>query len=348
MKTFITLFVTLFTGAIAIAQPTLNLGGMPGFGTTIRTSAVNAAGISPGAAGANQTWNFTAYPDTGAIDSFTFVNPATTPFASTYPSATTAFINESDTTSVYGYFKESSAAFELLGVVLSDANDDFVTLYTNPQMIYGFPSSYNSTFTDVYRSFADYPALGATFVSNGTMNYVVDGYGTLITTSGTYPNTLRIKRQEISTDSTLTDFGDFVSESRGTSYEWVTVAQGASIGIWTISTDTTEGTFGQPDSYSQNVTHTRGDFSTASIKQSQNLNLSVFPNPANDKVLILLPGDATVSLLDLSGRLVLTQNFTVTAGSMPIVDVSALPSSTYILKAEGKSFSANGKLIVVH
>jgi hypothetical protein len=348
MKTTITLFVTLFTCAIAIAQPTLNLGGMPGFGTTIRTSAVNAAGISPGAAGANQTWNFTAYPDTGAIDSFTFVNPATTPFASTYPSATTAFINESDTTSVYGYFKESSAAFELLGVTLSDANDDFVTVYTNPQMIYGFPSSYNSTFTDVYRSFADYPALGATFVSNGTMNYVVDGYGTLITTSGTYPNTIRIKKRELSTDSTLTDFGDFISESRGTSYEWVTVAPGASFGIWNISTDTTEGTFGQPDNYSQSVTHTRGNFATTGIQQTHALSLTAFPNPASDNVMFLLPKDARVSLLDLSGRLVQTQSFVLTDGSMPIMDVSWLPAGTYLIEADGQGYSSFGKLIIAH
>jgi len=348
MKTLTITTFFLLLSVCAISQPTLNLGGLPGFGTTVQTSSVNAAGISPGASGANQTWDFTAYPDTGAIDSITFVSPASTPFVSNFPTATIAYRVSTDSLEAYGYLKESSSALELLGSAVNDNASEIISVYTNPQSIYSFPATLNSTQTDTYRSSFDFAEFGVTVVSSGTLSYVVDGYGTLITNSGSYPNTLRFKKRDISTDSTLSDFGDFVSESRNTTYEWVSVANGASIGIWTISTDTTLGSFGQPDSYSQNVSHTRGDFSTAGIKQSQNLNLSVFPNPANDKVLILLPGDATVSLLDLSGRLVLSQNFTVTAGSMPIVDVSALPASTYFLKAEGKGFSANGKLVVVH
>jgi len=348
MKTLTFTTFSFLLSICAFAQPTLNLGGLPGIGTTVQTSSVNATGITSGSAGANQTWDFTAFPDTGAIDSITFVSPASTPFVSNFPAATIAYKVSSDSLEAYGYFKESSSALELLGSAVNDNASEIISIYTNPQSIYSFPATLNSTQTDTYRSSLDYAEFGATFVSNGTLSYIVDGYGTLITNSGTYPNTLRFKKRDISTDSTLSDFGDFVSESRNTTYEWVSVANGASIGIWTISTDTTQGSFGQPDSYSLNVSHTRGDFSTSGIKQTQNLNLSVFPNPANDKVLILLPTDASVSLFDLSGRLVLTKSFTVNDGSMPIMDVSVLPPSTYVMKAEGKGFSANGKLVVVH
>ena len=348
MKTLTFTTFSLLLSICAIAQPTLNLGGLPGFGTTVQTSSVNAAGISPGASGANQTWDFTAYPDTGAIDSITFVSPASTPFVSNFPAATIAYKVSSDSLEAYGYFKESSSALELLGSAVNDNASEIISIYTNPQSIYSFPATLNSTQTDTYRSSFDYAEFGVTFVSNGTLSYVVDGYGTLITNSGTYPNTLRFKKRDISTDSTLSDFGDFVSESRNTTYEWVSVANGASIGIWTISTDTTLGSFGQPDSYSLNVSHTRGDFSTSGIKQTQNLNLTVFPNPANDKVLILLPADATVSLLDMSGRIVLSQEFSVGNGNMPILETASLPSGTYLMKALGKNYSASGKVIVVH
>jgi hypothetical protein len=348
MKTLTFTTFSFLLSICAFAQPTLNLGGLPGIGTTVQTSSVNATGITSGSAGANQTWDFTAFPDTGAIDSITFVSPASTPFVSNFPGATIAYKVSTDSLEAYGYLKESSSALELLGSAVNDNSSEIISIYTNPQSIYSFPATLNSTQTDTYRSLLDYSEFGATFVSNGTLSYIVDGYGTLITNSGTYPNTLRFKKRDISTDSTLSDFGDFVSESRNTTYEWVSVANGASIGIWSISTDTTQGSFGQPDSYSLNVSHTRGDFSTSAIKQTQNLNLSVFPNPANDKVLILLPADASVSLFDLSGRLVLTKSFTVNDGSMPIMDVSVLPPSTYVMKAEGKGFSANGKLVVVH
>ena len=348
MKTLTFTTFSLLLSICAIAQPTLNLGGLPGFGTTVQTSSVNASGISPGASGANQTWDFTAYPDTGAIDSITFVSPASTPFVSNFPAATIAYKVSSDSLEAYGYFKESSSALELLGSAVNDNASEIISIYTNPQSIYSFPATLNSTQTDTYRSSFDYAEFGVTFVSTGTLSYVVDGYGTLITNSGSYPNTLRFKKRDISTDSTLSDFGDFVSESRNTTYEWVSVANGASIGIWTISTDTTLGSFGQPDSYSLNVSHTRGDFSTSGIKQTQNLNLTVFPNPANDKVLILLPADATVSLLDMSGRIVLSQEFSVENGNMPILETASLPSGTYLMKALGKNYSASGKVIVVH
>jgi hypothetical protein len=348
MKFALPFLSSFFIAAGIAAQPTLSLGGMPGLGTIISSNAVAATGINPGAAGANQTWDFTAFPDTGAIDTITFISPANTPFSSNFPTSTIAYKVFTDSLNVYGYLKESTAAFELLGSAFNDNTSDFISIFTNPQSLYSFPSTFNTTFTDTYRSTVDYTSFGATFVSTGTLSYVVDGYGTLITNSGTYPNTLRFKKRDISTDSTLSDFGDFVSESRNTTYEWVSVANGASIGIWTISTDTTLGSFGQPDSYSLNVSHTRGDFSTSGIKQTQNLNLTVFPNPANDKALILLPADATVSLLDMSGRIVQTNRFTVTDGTMPIMDVSKLPAGTYFVKADGKNYSSTGKIVVIH
>lgn len=332
----------------AMAQPTLNLGGMPGIGTIIRTSSVNAAEISPGAAGANLTWDFTAFPDTGAIDSITFVSPANTPFSSSFPTSTLAYKVFTDSLNIYAYLRESADAFELLGSAYNDNTSDITSIYTNPQTWYSFPSTFNTTFTDTYRNIVDYISFGATFVLTGTLSYVVDGYGTLITNSGTYPNTLRFKKRDIRTDSTLSDLVDLGSESRSTTYEWVSVANGASIGIWTISTDTTLGPFGEPVSYSLNVSHTRGDFSTSGIKQTQNLNLTVFPNPANDKALILLPADATVSLLDMSGRIVQANRFTVTDGTMPIMDVSKLPAGTYFVKADGKNYSSTGKIVVIH
>jgi hypothetical protein len=331
-----------------MAQPTMNLSGMPELGTVIFSSAVEAGGISPGASGANQTWNFSAYPDTGAVDSFTFVSPESTPFASTFPSATIAYANITSASSVYGYIKESNTALELVGAAFTDGTTQFNNIYTNPQTIYGFPGTYNSTLSDTYRSSAFIADFGATLVSTGTQNYVIDGYGTLITSSGSYPNTLRIKKRDISTDSTLTDFGEFITEARNTTYEWVTVGPGSTLGIWSISNDTTLGTFGQPDTYTQSVTHTQGNFANVSIEPLSSAQLSIFPNPASDQALFMLPKDAHVSLLDIGGRTVREQDYSIADGSMPLMNISDIPSGTYIVQATAKGYFAFGKLVVTH
>ncbi len=346
MKSTLLLFSSLFTAAGIMAQPTINLSGMPELGTVIFSSSVNAAGITPGAAGANQTWNFTVYPDTGAVDSFTFVSPESTPFASTFPSATIAYANITDTTAVYGYIRESSAAIELVGAAFTDGSTQFNSIYTNPQTIYGFPGTYNSTLSDTYRSEAFIADFGATFVSTGTQNYVIDGYGTLVTTAGTYSNTLRIKKRDLSTDSTLTDFGDFATEARNTTYEWVAVGPASTLGVWTISNDTTLGTFGQPDTYTQSVTHTQGNFANVGFESMSPALLSIFPNPASNQVLFMLPNDARVSLLDIGGRTVRVQDYSIADGSMPLMNVSDIPSGTYIVQATAKGYSAFGKLVI--
>ena len=348
MKSTLLLCSYLLFAAGIIAQPTINLSGMPELGTVIFSSSVNAAGISPGAAGANQTWNFTAYPDTGAVDSFTFVSPESTPFASTFPSATIAYANITDTTQVYGYIKASSAVLELVGAAFTDGSTQFNNIYTNPQTMYGFPGTYNSTLNDTYRSEAFLANFGATFVSTGTLNYVIDGYGTLVTSAGTYPNTLRIKKRDLSTDSTLTGFGDFVSEGRNTTYEWVTVGPASTLGVWTISNDTTLGTMGQPDTYTQSVTHTQGNFANVGIETMSPALLSIFPNPASEQVLFMLPNDARVALLDIGGRTVRVQDYSIADGALPLMNISDIPSGTYIVQASAKGYAAFGKLVVTH
>jgi hypothetical protein len=343
LSTFAVLFVSL-----GFSQPVLNLNGMPEPGTIISSSSVNGGGINPGAAGANQTWNFTQFPDTGTASNITFVNPLGTPYYSNFPTATSAYEVSLETGNVYGYFKESNSALEILGSAFNDESGDVFSTFTNPQTTYGFPSTLNSTLTDTYRSVIDYSAFGATYITSGTISYVVDAYGTLVTSSGTYPNTLRIKRRDISVDSAITDFGDFVSNSRSTAYEWVTTATGASIGVWTISYDTTLSDGIGPDSYSLNVNHSQGNFTSSSVNQASTMSLSVFPNPASDRILILLPQEANVSILDISGRLIQSQYFDLAGAEMPVMDIAKLPSGTYLIRAEGRGYGGYGKLTVAH
>ena len=331
----------------AMAQPTINLASVPGFGTTITTRDVDGTGINPGPAGANQTWNFTAYPDTGAPVSLTYVNPASTPFAVDFPNSNYAFESETiDGATNYGYYNLNASSFELLGNATANGdNTTQVISLSNPQTALSFPATFNSTNSDTYK--VEFANELFSIASTGTSTYLADAYGTLTTSSGTYNNVLRLKRRNTSLDTISSPFGMFYGTSSSTAYEYMRVAAGATLAAWTISYDTSQTDLGG-ETISLNTRHTTGEFPAATEQANNAFNLGVFPNPASNQVLIMLTEDAIVSVFDLGGRAVLAQDFSLSGNKMPILDVSTLPSGTYITRATGKTLSSSAKLIIAH
>lgn len=76
--------------------------------------------------------------------------------------------------------------------------------------------------------------------------------------------------------------------------------------------------------------------------------LAVYPNPANGSVTLSVKGNTgkmQVAVFDLSGRELLTDNFT---GETSILDISALPSGTYLIRLTGENGELSGtKRLVV-
>jgi hypothetical protein len=351
------LYTTIALASQLTAQPVLNLSGLPPFGTTKTTTLVDGTGINPGPAGANQTWNFSAFPDTGTINTLVIAEPSETPFYSQFPTATSVSIIETSIDGADYYFntytRASEDALELLGTVIHDGSleDVYSTVFINPETIFAFPATLNSVNTDTYESPAN--SFDPENTITGNTSYTVDGYGTLVTNSGTYPNTLRFKRREIVLDTFL--FSNpkieipIYSESRNTTYEWVHIQNGGSFTVWTISYDTSSTGFGPPqETFSSSTNHTYGEVNVGSSKLNSVTALGTFPNPASNQVLIMLPEAATVTVFDLGGRAILAQEFSLSSSTMPILDISALPSGTYITRAKGKTFSSSAKLIIAH
>jgi hypothetical protein len=141
------------------------------------------------------------------------------------------------------------------------------------------------------------------------------------------------------------------SESRNTTYEWVHIQNGASFTVWTISYDSssTGQGFGQPlENFSSSTNHTYGAVNVGNNNLNAASSLGLFPNPAAHQVMVFLKEDATVSLLDLSGRVIKKVNFSVGDGNLPILDIDDLTAGTYVVKAEGKDYFVSGKLLVLH
>lgn len=174
----------LVTTAVA-AQPTIQMND---FKPTVGETMIVTYGpyISPGSAGNNQTWDLSAAIDQtpvtiNSLSPGTGVATANTKLE--YVGASVIYSLMDNT----GYY------------VLREEAGGTVINYSNSKQMYKFPLAMNGTFTDTFNGSAT--VSGYNLTRSGSTNGVIDGYGTLITPSGTYSNVLRIKTTQTTTDN---------------------------------------------------------------------------------------------------------------------------------------------------
>jgi hypothetical protein len=123
--------------------------------------------------GENVTWNFsTMQATTAAATTITIVNPAQTPYASTFPTSNFCFM-ESPVTA-YRYYTLSSASLERIGSYSGSS----LKTFSDPQTELIFPLVYGSQNNDTWMN------SGSSF--GGTYDFKCIGTGTLILPSGSY------------------------------------------------------------------------------------------------------------------------------------------------------------------
>lgn len=174
----------VFIPSLLQAQPVIRRADLApvGYTTTMSQSTGTA---SPGAAGAGQTWDFSTltFMASGTI---TAADPATTPYASTYPTATHAWKLDIPMVGTgYSYQLVSDAKMESIadGVTAAGA----ANVYQNAQTTLVFPMAFGDSVIDTYQYIG-----GA--VQTVTLTY--DGYGTVKFPGGaTYANCIRVRKQ---------------------------------------------------------------------------------------------------------------------------------------------------------
>ena len=83
-----------------------------------------------------------------------------------------------------------------------------------------------------------------------------------------------------------------------------------------------------------------------SIGEVLDASVQVFPNPANDYVTVhVSSGEATATLIDMSGRVLNTRRILSTGSSL---DLQPLPSGVYFLRIVSGADASLRKLIVKH
>ena len=112
---FTFLLLGCFT-ALTFAQPVLQNTVLPDIGDVVKLTDADTINTFPGNAGANQTWNFSAWHAASGTTptEYLYISPVGTPYVADYPTATIVTKINQDT-AIYAYFREQSNQFSILG-----------------------------------------------------------------------------------------------------------------------------------------------------------------------------------------------------------------------------------------
>jgi hypothetical protein len=173
--------------------------------------------------GANSIWDFS---NVTFQDEFytTYLNPKGTPgyfnFTESDLCKKTTSHSASGTSNSYSYLKTTSNSLSNEGTFGSIHN---VVIYAHSIDIFRFPFTFNSSFTQPMQGtlYQNSGSVSYIYTRSGSQTVICDGYGTLITPLGTYENVLRVKTQQIYTDSCFFNGYSIVNDYDRTIYRWV-------------------------------------------------------------------------------------------------------------------------------
>ena len=290
-STVLLVLTVLFSYHEITAQPTLtNLNTSPQVGEIFISHTIDTAGVTEGNAGANITWDFSGLLSTGT-DTTTAVNPATTPYGSSFPNSNISFESGGN----YVYYGANSSSYSYYGAYIASQN--VAISYSDPEIIFNYPYTYNSTHTDLFES--TFINGGTTFYRKGTITGLADGYGTLILPNGTFSNVLRIKLVEDYQDSANVMGIPQVFEYDTELFLWYQPGTHSQL----LETGTFTSNFGGTFSFGNYL-----DQSSVNINETllSEYDFKMFPNPAttftNIKYRLKEPSDVKISIYNILGQ----------------------------------------------
>lgn len=302
MKKHYLLLAGLSCMNIAFAQPTLNASDInPTMGETM--SMVNGSYVPEGNGGNNVTWDLSGIVSTLPYNLVTGAPNASTPNANI----------EYD-------FVGSSKMYQFNDATRQDiyyqlAGPTLIT-FSNPMKYLEFPLNMSTTFQDNFT--ATFSSSGYNFVRQGTVDFVTDGYGTLITPAGTFTNVIRAVVTQTYTDTYSLGTIDY----EVTSYVWYKAGYHYALASC-VTAETFQGT-NQYSEYMQTL--------PVSVDELVGDIANVYPNPVSDDLTINFKNQPAkkYELYTLTGQLVVSSSKELQLNES--VDMSSFDSGVYILK----------------
>jgi hypothetical protein len=341
-KNILTVFIASLAGS-AFAQVTLNASSFPAAGETFVSILADTAGVSPGPGGMGTTWNFSSLVNSGQTQTDSFRTVSSTPYASSFPSADICQHTVTPSVNTYIYLDNSGTSVERTGNV--DPLTGTSVSYSNTAKQYQFPFSFGSSFNDTY--YASYLISSGTVHANGTTTAVADGYGTLTTPLGVYPNVLRITSVRYESDSVFTSSGTVVINATVTYTNWYQPAKFFPV-LSIVKTDVTSSI--SPPSHNKTVSYWMGT-PTGIHDMATITGITAYPNPADEKVTLQYHLDnnsvSFISLTDIKGELVFLKSEAQSAGEQQVeIETTSLENGYYFYTVKTAEGIFNGKIIV--
>lgn len=333
-KIYLSILSFGFTLASSYAQITLTkAANEPVLGDMEMYQYYDTVAVLNNATGSNQNWNFSALTTNTLTEMTTYTTVASTPSASSFPSAT---IVGSDGQGGYTYAKSTATQYELVGIV-----DPNLTLnFSNTAIAAIWPISSGYSNTD---SFSGSVASGTlTGTSTGTISTVASGTGTITLPGGAVFNALQVKTIQQVNISLLLGF--ITATVVNTSYSYYTSTQ--KFPILTVSYSDATGAF---TNYSADV-----KINTNVIAGVNNLNfessLSIFPNPAKESLNVKLQNLSNetghIEIVNAFGSVVKSIDLGNNAEILNTMSISNLSSGIYFVKTTLGEKVSTRKLII--
>lgn len=326
----------LFLTVIGLyAQPTVpQLGFSPGM-TIVLDSEFPIT--SPGASGANVTWDLSSAVFSGANYTYTAQSISSVPGAGQFPNANAAYqVDLTDGFSGY-YFFDYTVGFTDHGELITGTGLDLVAPYSDPMTYCTTPIIFGGSGSDTYA----FASTNNTITSNttGTITWNVDAYGTLVLPNATYTNVLRVRTLEVETTTTIISGFPITNESQEESWLWFKAGYPLPLLTYSIITDD----FGTEPGATAAIVSFSG---STGFNETPQAPLLVQPNPANTFCNVRFPGmtDPHVRLLDATGQVLLDRRLKGFEPSVRI-DLEDRAPGVYLVQAITADGMQNARII---
>jgi len=351
-KIYLTLF-SIFYALVGISQITIDSGDMPEGDDDYLISKTSSFDFNGEDTGENYTWDFTNLipltQDTVLFDDisdlpFAYQLVFNNPFDPENHASEGELKDGLDglegfeISNAYLFSNNTNSKKEEVGFGATMNSIPIPVAFDNKKLLYNFPLNYNSSATDEFNFALEIPDMGY-IGQSGNLSYDVDGWGTLVTSFGTF-DVLRINRTINQYDTlyiSSSEFG-FGINREITEYEWL----GKNTGIPLLKITTEFGLVTSID-YQDFLLDPVGIEEIASPISS----FSIYPQPANGRFYIGFnqypQSSISVVIYDLSGKNIWNRKYDPTE---KITIDESFNKGIYLIDIQSGDFQKVKKLIV--
>lgn len=339
-KIYFTILSGLFFTQISNAQLILTkAANEPVIGDVNSSSRWDSTATLDNSTGPNTFWDFSSITSNTSSSTSNYTTVASTPSASAY--STSSFAEETGGGS-YNFFKSTSTPttqLELTGIVQQSLS---INLNSNSAIVSVWPIAFGYNKTDAFSGTVQTATASVNGTATGNIHTIASGSGTLLLPGSiTFTNVLQITSTQ--TINASLAFGLITATIVSKSCQYYHGTQ--KFPILTVNYQDISGAF----SGSSGTIRINNSIYTGIRETSLNSDFSLYPNPATDKLNIVLTNkkaeNVSVKIFNNLGQLVKTTQLGTATDINNQIDLTGLNSGIYVVKTTVGNASSSKKLI---